>query len=409
MLICLLLLCLSLVSYFRGPSYSPLSILWLVFTFLPTGLPWIFAIIQLIAIVFQIPGLVNATTADVFTLCISILSFFIWFRLHQISFSSKQAYENALTKSLGENYEAELRKDVCVTSISFIKDRAWLKPFSFKRDGVECLRDITYGAGERHKLDIYRPIENANGASDKKILRPVLLHTHGGGWVIGHKDQQSQPLLHYLTQNGWICVDINYRLAPKHRFPNQIIDVKTAIVWLKDNIANYGGDPNFIAITGGSAGGYLCSMSALSANQPRFQPGFEQRDTSLQAAVPLYGIYDFTELKDWAYANLKSIIMPPEHAEDMEYWKDLSPIYQIDKNAPPVFVIHGDCDTIFPIENVQFFVDALHEKSKAKVAYAKLRGVQHGFDIFHSVCTEYHIEAVGKFLHYCYGKHIENK
>ena len=65
-------------------------------------------------------------------------------------------------------------------------------------------------------------------------------------------------------------------------WPDHIVDVKTAICWVKDNIAQYGGNPNMIVIAGGSAGGHLAALAALTPHHAEFQPGFEQRDTSVQ-------------------------------------------------------------------------------------------------------------------------------
>ncbi len=92
---------------------------------------------------------------------------------------------------------------------------------------------------------------------------------------------------------GWVCVAINYRLAPRDPFPAHIVDVKKAIAWIRENIAAYGGNPDYIAITGGSAGGHLAALAALTANDAAYQPGFEDADTTVQAAVPHYGVYDF--------------------------------------------------------------------------------------------------------------------
>ena len=87
---------------------------------------------------------------------------------------------------------------------------------------------------------------------------PVLLQIHGGGWTIGDKRQQALPLMMHLSRRGWICVAANYRLSPRATFPEHLIDVKQALRWVRENIAEYGGDPGFVAITGGSAGGHLC-------------------------------------------------------------------------------------------------------------------------------------------------------
>ena len=66
------------------------------------------------------------------------------------------------------------------------------------------------------------------------------------------------------------------------------------MAWVKEHIAEYGGDPAFVAVSGGSAGGHLCALLALTAGDPAFQPGFEEADTSVDACVPFYGVMDMT-------------------------------------------------------------------------------------------------------------------
>ena len=151
------------------------------------------------------------------------------------------------------------------------------------------ISDLPYSeAGKRGHLDLYLP-----AGEDTIKDAPVLLQIHGGAWTIGEKDHQGRPLMNQMAAQGWVCVAINYRLSPRDAWPAHIVDVKRAIAWIKDNIADYGGDPDYIAITGGSAGGHLTALAALTAGDPEFQPGFEDADTSVQAAVPFYGVYDF--------------------------------------------------------------------------------------------------------------------
>src|SRR5690606_28814162 len=150
-------------------------------------------------------------------------------------------------------------------------------------------RDIAYGdGGQRHHLDLYRPQRR-----DHPL--PVLLQIHGGGWMTGDKRHQAGPLMNLLAANGWACVAANYRLSPAATFPDHIIDVKRAIAWIRVHGPEYGLAPGFIAVTGGSAGGHLAALAALTANDPEFQPGFEEIDTSVAACVPLYGVYDFLD------------------------------------------------------------------------------------------------------------------
>lgn len=94
------------------------------------------------------------------------------------------------------------------------------------------------------------------------------------------------PLIHRLVANGYVAVSINYRLGPKYRFPDQLIDLKRAITWTRARIAEHGGDPTRIILTGGSAGGHLATLAALTPNDPRYQPGFEAADTSVTACMP---------------------------------------------------------------------------------------------------------------------------
>ncbi|MCP4840765.1 MAG: alpha/beta hydrolase, partial [Halieaceae bacterium] len=196
----------------------------------------------------------------------------------------------ALGKGLGEDYRQDIPPERRQHLSDAISSRDWLRPFHFSRSGVQERNNIAYGdAGKRNLLDIYQPQEERAGGF------PVLLQVHGGAWIIGEKEQQGKPLMYHMAQRGWICVAINYRLSPKAVFPDHIIDVKKAIAWIRQNIREYGGNPDFIAITGGSAGGHLSSLASLTPNRREWQPGFEDIDTTVQAAVPIYGVYDFLD------------------------------------------------------------------------------------------------------------------
>ncbi len=106
---------------------------------------------------------------------------------------------------------------------------------------------------------------------------PVLLQIHGGAWVIGNKDQQGMPLMYHLADKGWVCVAINYRLSPRATWPDHLVDCKRALAWIREHIAEYGGDPDYVVVTGGSAGGHLTAMMGLTANDPAYQPGLRGR------------------------------------------------------------------------------------------------------------------------------------
>src|SRR5262249_8773350 len=151
---------------------------------------------------------------------------------------------------------------------------------------------------------------------------------------------------------GWVCVSINYRLSPKATWPDHLVDCKHALAWVREHIADYGGDPDLVCVTGGSAGGHLAPMVALTANDPRYQPGFDAADTSVAACVPFYGVYDFLDLFAGGGQGEKAArlvarwVMKTTPAEDPEAFEDASPIHHVSASAPPFFVIHGSADNL---------------------------------------------------------------
>jgi acetyl esterase/lipase len=257
--------------------------------------------------------------------------------------------------------------------------------------------DISYGeCGSRNHLDIWRRPDLDRGGR-----APVLLQVPGGAWMVGNKRGQAHPLMSHLAELGWICVAINYRLSPRSTWPDHIVDVKRAIAWTKEHIAEYGGDPDWIAITGGSAGGHLSSLAALTPNLPRFQPGFEEADTRVQAAVPFYGVYDFTshdEMHPLMAPIVAKRVFKLGQAEVAEPFRMASPITHVSEDAPPFFVLHGTNDSLIPVEQARRFTTRLREISRQPVVYAELPCAQHAFDIFGSARAAHAAVAVEQFL-----------
>jgi len=306
--------------------------------------------------------------------------------------------ESTLRDGLGDDYLDDLEEAPSAEDLK-LRLREIARPFKMAQPDVEVIRDINYTTGgKRARLDIYRPrdvdLENA----------PVLVQVHGGGWTIGTKEQQGLLLMNRMARRGWICVAMNYRLAPKHPFPAQIIDVKKAIAWTRENIASYGGDPSYLVVTGGSAGGHLAALAALTPGEPEYQPGFESGETSVAGCVSFYGIYDLAGITgDKNAIAMRDYFLGPRvfkknPATDLEAFVEASPIAHVSHDAPDFFVLHGANDSLVDVRQARAFVEKLKTESKATVTYAEFPGAQHAFEVFGSIRSHHVIRAVERWL-----------
>ena len=258
-------------------------------------------------------------------------------------------------------------------------------PFAGRSVSVVRNLDFAGDGAAAHRLDVLSPRTPASGA-------PVMVYIHGGAWVIGDKREQGKPMMFELVSRGWVCVTINYRLSPKATWPEHIIDCKQALAWVKAHIAEYGGDPGFVAVSGGSAGGHLAALIALTPNALEWQPGFEAADTSVDACLPYYGVYEMTG--DPAGTGLhgsgllellQSRVMKTTIEADRQLFERASPTYRVNADAPPFYVAHGTNDTLVPVEVARTFVAALRKASSAPVTYVELPRAQHAFDVLASL------------------------
>ena len=267
--------------------------------------------------------------------------------------------------------------------------------------GIRRARNIDYwGDGNyRHKLDILtRRRVVPEGA-------PVLVYIHGGAWVIGDKREQGIPMMHELVQRGWVCVSINYRLSPRATWPAHIVDCKRAVAWVRQHIAEYGGDPGFIAVSGGSAGGHLSALLALTPVAPEWQPGFEDLDASVDACIPFYGVYDMTGDPERSGAHghgtldlLERRVMKAHLSDDPEVFEQASPDHRVTATAPPMLVFHGVNDTLVPLAVARHFVAQLRLHSPAPVASVELPRAQHAFDVLASIRSRHTTMGAVRFL-----------
>lgn len=315
-----------------------------------------------------------------------------------------QRADLALNSALEESFGPDFREQVshpATDPTSRARRSGLLKPGPHRRYAAKT-SDISYGpGGTEHLLDIWRRPDLAPGCR-----APVLIQVPGGAWALNGKRPQAYTLMSRMVELGWICVSINYSKSPRCAFPTHLIDVKRAIAWVRENIADYGGDPDFLAITGGSAGAHLASLAALTPNDPTFQPGFERADTTVQAVAPYYGVYDFTDfdnMHEMMLPFLEHFVMKSRYDDDPERYVDASPISYVHKDAPPFFVMHGEKDQLVPSGQARAFCAALRSAG-ASVSYAELANAHHAFDILSTVRSRLAANAVSDFLGVVHGR-----
>lgn len=279
----------------------------------------------------------------------------------------------------------------------------------FRGRTVEKIRNVPFRrvGGHSIKLDVYRD-------KTDRTNRPVFLYIHGGGWVMGDKREQGIPLLHHMARAGWLGFTVNYRLSPGVALPDQLADVKAGLVWIREHAEEYGGDPSFVAVSGGSAGGNLAALVGLTENDPRYQPGFEDEDTSVQITAPVYGIYDVTDRMGAQTPRFVPMLMEPLVIkafldDEPEKFAEVSPLDRIHPGVPPFVISQGDRDSLAPVVEARAFVERLEGVSQNHVIYMEFPGAQHIFDLGYSYQSAQMIEGVLAVLNDEYERFVDSR
>jgi len=255
--------------------------------------------------------------------------------------------------------------------------------FPFHPRDMQLVKNVVYGPLARQRLDVWR-------MSTTPLHAPVVLFIHGGSWTMGDKREQGRPMLHEFVKRGWIAVVPNYRLAPRHPWPAQIEDVTRVLGWVKKNIAVHGGDPERVVIAGGSAGGHLAALVALSANDATWRPEdmTDILDWSVLGAMPFYGVLETTgDEAHWRGLGrgirilLERRIVQVSYEGNEPLYRAMSPFERIGADAPPFFVVQGRNDTLVDVQVARNFVSKFREVANAPMYYVELPFTQHAFDI----------------------------
>jgi acetyl esterase/lipase len=219
---------------------------------------------------------------------------------------------------------------------------------------------VRYGDHPAQVLDVWR----------RPGLRPdapVLLFVPGGAWVQGTRVLQGSTLLSHLVQRGWVCLTMDYRVSPVHRWPRQVADVNAAIAWARANVDRYGGDREFVAIVGCSAGGHVAALAGLTPGDSTFRGELpDDADTSVDAVVGIYGRYDWQDRANFMRFLERVVVRQSQHRHP-EVYEAASPMARIHPDAPPFLLLRGELDSIIPVDEARTFHHALPAVSRQRV------------------------------------------
>jgi acetyl esterase/lipase len=238
--------------------------------------------------------------------------------------------------------------------------------------------DITYNSPQNLLLDLHIPeIKNSSPL-------PVILYIHGGGWLGNSK--ANCPALP-LAQAGYGVACINYRYSSQALFPAQLEDVKSAVIWLKNNAIKYNLNPQKIGVVGDSAGGHLSALLGTAADL----------NTRVQAVVSWYGPTDFSQVppafdeplseqvleksknQPWfLYTVATHRLLGGSISQKKALAKQANPLTYIDPQDPPFLLIHGELDDVVPIQQSELLYKALKSQN-VPVKFIRLPQLVHDY------------------------------
>jgi acetyl esterase/lipase len=232
-----------------------------------------------------------------------------------------------------------------------------------------------YGA-DALALDLFLPDDGAGPPG----RRPLVVHLHGGGWTMGQRSTGIAAAdIAALVAGGFVVASIDYRLAPKHRYPAPLEDLQRALEFLGGEAGRHGYDPRHIGLLGSSAGAHLALLHALGARAPA--PAGGPRGAAggasggVRAVVDLFGPTDLGTLLRGARRRAAEGVFGAHSLQDAVIG-EASPVSWVSAQAPPILVIHGDQDRIVPFEQSQLLVRRLAEVG-APVELLEVRGAGH--------------------------------
>jgi acetyl esterase/lipase len=251
-----------------------------------------------------------------------------------------------------------------------------LSQLSIAADAARDFKDVVYATvdGKALGLDLHMPAG---------VRRPALIvFIHGGAWTTGNKSQYPA----FLVERGFAVSSLDFRSSNDARFPADVYDIKAGIRFLRAKASVYGYRAEHIAIVGASSGGHLAALVGVTNGEKALEGAegdYLDQSSSVQAVVSYFGATDLTTilaqstpagLKVREPALQRLLGASPDQVPDLA--KQASPIFHVDRNDPPVLLLHGDQDTQMPLNQV-YELQWAYEQVGRHVEVMILHGVDH--------------------------------
>jgi acetyl esterase/lipase len=244
-------------------------------------------------------------------------------------------------------------------------------------------KDIVYATvdGKDLKLDLYLPA--------KPVTAGLLVFVHGGAWRGGSKD--GVPKI--FPDNGIPTASVEFRQSTEAKFPAQIHDIKAAIRFLRYKADAYGYSAQRIVIVGSSSGGHLASLTGVTNGHAELEGKvgeYLQQSSNVQAIVDYYGATNLTTILAQSTPfglNVRKpaleLLLGAEPEKNIELAKLASPVFHVDRNDPPLLILHGEQDPQMPISQSHELTGA-YKKLNLDVVFDVVYGAAHGGDLFYT-------------------------
>lgn len=264
-------------------------------------------------------------------------------------------------------------------------------------DGFLKTLDIEYS--DTGKLDVFKPDSVFSSL-------PVIIYIHGGGWTTGSKKTSARQCA-IFAREGYLVLNIEYRLGPKYKHPDQIEDIGNVLGWLNKNARKYNANINKIFFAGSSAGAHLsCLAICIATNdvlREKIGVDFPINGNQVAGSLLIYGGYNMESIVDTDFFMIKTMVksyIGTTKPSEYKFNDQISPIQHITDAFPPAFITAGERDPLYS-QSIEL-IDTLKEKGRPfeeLLFDSTVKNAKHAFlNFYYRDCSKAAYKSMIEFL-----------